>query len=323
MSDILTGTPAALTYGNATVQLAWATVWAVASALLVVIVAWMGLTLIIGEHVGRSAAGWREVVPRLVLGLVAAASSLWWCALVIDVTDAVSGFVGASLGVTAGDILRSPLGPLRNATQAGSVGMALALACLYLVYGFFVLYVVVQMALRIALIDVLLALAPAALALWILPHTAGWGRHWLRLFMTTCFQQAVQLVALALAFGFLDEFAAITAFEPAQDLVWKLLLSASFVYLATRTPSLLGNAGTFDAWLHTLTFGMALPGSLLRNVRALGLAGAGGGPAGLGAASLAAGAGLSAVTGAVQSAASASTPPGGGMGGDAPRSSGE
>ena len=165
-----------------------------------VILGWMGLSFIISEHLGRSQAGWREMVPGLVLGLVAAASSLWWCALVLDVADAVSGFIAFSLNVTPGDMLRSTLSTLMTAVEAGSVGMALLLAALYLVYGFFVLYVIVQMILRLALIDILLALAPIALGLWILPHTAGWGRHWLRLFMTTVFQQAVQLIALALGF---------------------------------------------------------------------------------------------------------------------------
>ena len=111
------------------------------------------------------------------------------------------------------------------------------------------------MVLRLALIDILLALAPIALGLWILPHTAGWGRHWLRLFMTTVFQQAIQLIALALGFGFLKEFAAIAAFEPVQDLIWKLLMSLAFVYMATRVPSMLGNHGTFDSWLSMLYFG--------------------------------------------------------------------
>ena len=60
--------------------------------------------------------------------------------------------------------------------QAGSVGMALLLAVLYLVYGFFVLYVIVQMVLRLALIDLLLALAPIALgAVDIAPH-GGLGK---------------------------------------------------------------------------------------------------------------------------------------------------
>ena len=195
--------------------------------------------------------GWREMVPRLVLGLVAAASSLWWCALVIDVADAVSGFIAFSLNVTPGDMLRSTLSTLMTAVQAGSVGMALLLAALYLVYGFFVLYVIVQMILRLALIDILLALAPIALGLWILPHTAGWGRQWLRLFMTTVFQQAVQLIALAVGIRVsASEFAAIAAFEPVQDLIWKLL--------HVPVLRLHGDPGPLDAWQSP---GPSTPGS--------------------------------------------------------------
>ena len=326
MSDILTGTPPELTYAHHLVQQAWMVVWAITSGALVVILGWMGLSLIVSEHLGRQQTGWREMVPRLVLGLVAAASSLWWCALVLDVADAVSGFVAASLDVTAGDLLRSTLHTLMTGVQAGSVGMALLLAVLYFVYGFFVLYVIVQMVLRLALIDILLALAPIALGLWILPHTAGWGRHWLRLFMTTTFQQAIQLIALALGFAFLNEVAAIAAFEPVQDLIWKLLLSVSFVYMATRVPALLGNANAFDAWMSTLYFGMNLPSSLMRSARTIGMfaGGAAGGPGGMAAGAMAASAGLSAAASGLSSAASLATPSaGGGDGGGEPRSSGE
>ena len=308
------------------VRQAWTVVWAIASGALVVILGWMGLSLIMQQHLGRQEAGWREMVPRLVLGLVAAASSLWWCALVLDVAHAVSGFIAAEMDVNPGDLLRAPLNTFLTAVQAGSVGMALLLAALYLVYGFFVLYVIVQMVLRLALIDILLALAPIALGLWILPHTAGWGRHWLRLFMTTVFQQAVQLIALALGFGFLNELAAIAAFEPVQDLVWKLLMSLAFVYMATRVPSMLGNAGTFDAWLSTLYFGLNLPGTMVRSAKNIGLlaGGAAGGP-GVAAGAIAASAGLSAVASGINSAASTSTPSGGGAagGGATPRSAGE
>ncbi len=325
MTDILTGTPPGLTYDHELVFRAWTVVWAVTSAALAVILGWMGLSLIVSEHVGNSQIGWREMVPRLVLGLVAAASSFWWCALVIDVADAVSGFVAASLNVTPGDLLRAPVETFLTAVEAGSVGMAQVLALIYLVYGFFVLYVIVQMVLRLALIDVLLALAPIALGLWILPHTAGWGRHWLRLFMTTVFQQAVQLIALALGFGFLNEVAQIAAFEPVQDLIWKLLMSLAFVYMATRVPSMLGNAGTFDAWLSTLYFGMNLPASIMRSAKTVGLiaGGAAGGPGG--AAAGAAGAGLSAASSGLSSAASMTTPSNGGgdAGGETPRSADE
>ena len=99
--------------------------------------------------------------------------------------------------------------------------------------------------------------------------------------------------------------------------------------LATRVPSLLGNAGTFDSWLHTLHFGMALPGSMVRSARSMGVLGRGVGgagrvAAGAGAAGAAAGAvagaGLAA-GGAVRSAAEQGTPAGGT--GGAPRSASE
>ena len=324
MSDILTGTPPDLTYAHELVRHAWMVVWAITTGALVVILGWMGLSFIVSEHLGRQQTGWREMVPRLVLGLVAAASSLWWCALVLDVADAVSGFIAVSLNVTPGDLLRAPLDTFLRAVQAGSVGMAQLLALLYLVYGFFVLYVIVQMVLRLALIDILLALAPIALGLWILPHTAGWGRHWLRLFMTTVFQQAVQLIALALGIGFLNEFASVAAFEPVQDLIWKLLMSLAFVYMATRVPSMMGNAGTFDSWLSMLYFGMNLPASMVRSAKTIGLmSGAAGGPGGMAVGAIAASAGVSAAASGLSSAASMATPSAGGDGGGEPRSSGE
>ncbi len=323
MSDILTGTPPEFTYLHPVVRLAWMTVWAVTSAALAAILGWMGLSFIVQEHLGRHQSGWREMVPRLVLGLTAAASSLWWCALVIDVAHAVSQFVAASLSVTPGDLLRAPLFALLAAAETAAPGLAVFIALLYLVFGLFVLYLLVQMILRLALIDILMALAPIALGLWILPHTAGWGRHWLRMFLVTVFQQAVQLIALAMGFAFLGEFALIGEFEPAQDLVWKLLMAIAFMYLAGRVPSMLGQHGTFDAWLHTLYFGMSLPGQMVRSARAVGLlaGGASGGPAGVAAAATTT-SNTAANTGAnaVNSAAQNSTPAG--QGGPTPRSQG-
>ena len=107
--------------------------------------------------------------------------------------------------------------------------------------------------------------------------------------MTTVFQQAVQLIAVALAFAFLEQFADIGGGRGGQDLVWMLLMAIAFMYLAGRIPAMLGNHGTFDAWLHTLYFGMSLPAQMVRSGRALGLiaGGAAGGPAGAAAAAAA------------------------------------
>ena len=326
MSDILTGTPPDLTYANDLVRQAWMVVWAITSGALVVILGWMGLSLIVSEHLGRQQTGWREMVPRLVLGLVAAATSLWWCALILDVADAVSGFVAVSLNVTPGDMLRSTLRTLLTAVNAGSVGMGPGAGGA--LPGLRLLRPLRHRAdgaapgphrhpagpgpHRAGAVDI--------------AHTAGWGRQWLRLFMTTVFQQAIQLIALALGFGFLREFAAIAAFEPVQDLIWKLLMSLAFVYMASRVPSMLGNHGTFDSWLSMLYFGMNLPGSMVRSAKTLGLlaGGAAGGPGGMAVGAMAASAGVSAAASGLSSAASMATPSaGGGDGGGAPRSSGE
>ena len=311
MSDIITGTPADLTYGHLLVQEAWFAVWVVTSAALAFIIGWIGLSLIAQEPLGARQAGWRELIPRLVLGVVAAAASLWWCALVIDVAHAVSGFIAITLDVTPSDLLRAPVDTLLTAVEGGSVGLALLLALIYLIYAFFCLYLLLQMVLRLALIDLLLVLAPAAMGLWILPHSSGWSRHWLRLFVTTVFQQAVQLIALALGIGFLSELAPIGVFEPARDLIWKLLMSLAFIYLATRVPSMLGNSSPFDAWLQTLWFGLSLPATMVRSVASVAAIGAVGGAAASKALSSGGAGGSSGVGGATRSAAELSTPQGG------------
>ncbi len=310
MSDIITGTPADLTYGHLLVQEAWLAVWVVTSAALAFIIGWIGLALITQEPLGARQAGWRELIPRLVLGVVAAAASLWWCALVIDIAHAVSGFIAVTLDVTPSDLLRAPVETLLTAVEGGSVGLALLLALIYLIYAFFCIYLLVQMVLRLALIDLLLVLAPAAMGLWILPHSSGWSRHWLRLFVTTVFQQAVQLIALALGIGFLSELAPIGVFEPTRDLIWKLLMSLAFIYLATRVPSMLGNSSPFDAWLQTLWFGLSLPATMVRSVASVAAIGGGGAAAGK-ALSSGGTAGSSGVGGATRSAAELSTPQGG------------
>ena len=63
MTDILTGTPPELTYLHPLVREAWTVVWAVASGVLVLILGWMGLSLIMQHHLGQTQNGWREMVP--------------------------------------------------------------------------------------------------------------------------------------------------------------------------------------------------------------------------------------------------------------------
>ena len=63
----------------------------------------------------------------------------------------------------------------------------------------------VQMLIRLALIDLLIVLAPVMMLLWVLPQPQGRTRWWTRLFPLTVFQQAVQMVALRLGSSLMVE----------------------------------------------------------------------------------------------------------------------
>jgi hypothetical protein len=133
MEEILTGTPPSLTYLHEAVQTAWKVVWVVVAAGLGVLLAWAGITLIFREHLGGPQSGWRELVPRLLIAVVAASTSLWWASFVIDLADRISAFVAASLDVTPNDLIRAPLDLLLQAIMVGTTGVGIALAVLYLV----------------------------------------------------------------------------------------------------------------------------------------------------------------------------------------------
>ncbi len=57
---------------------------------------------------------------------------------------------------------------------------------------------VLQMLMRLALLDVLLAIAPLAMVLWVLPQTERWAALWWRTFLPTLFCQFLQVAALGL-----------------------------------------------------------------------------------------------------------------------------
>ena len=64
MSDIITGTPADLTYGHWLVQEAWLAVWIITSAALAIIIGWIGLSLILQEPLGSRQSGLAGADPQ-------------------------------------------------------------------------------------------------------------------------------------------------------------------------------------------------------------------------------------------------------------------
>ena len=103
---ILLGTPPELTYLRSITRLGWSVMLNLATSLIVVFIAWMGIGQIVRSLLGsRTAADWREVVPRLVLAIIAMLTSYWWCSMLIDLADAVSRYVAAAFDVSTADVV--------------------------------------------------------------------------------------------------------------------------------------------------------------------------------------------------------------------------
>jgi len=146
------------------------------------------------------------VIPRLLLAIVLVHGSIFFIQMAIDLNNAM-GTAAMSLGgpVTI-DLLpwSSSIGdPAVAAMQASQdlftalFGVAVVVALVLLVLSYVV---------RIALLEVLIVLAPLAAVLMVLPETRRYAHTWLHLFLTALFMQALQLIILrvATAAGFGD-----------------------------------------------------------------------------------------------------------------------
>src|SRR5262249_41222278 len=93
------------------------------------------------------------------------------------------------------------------------------------------------MLMRLALIDVLLVIAPLGLLCWVLPQTQGWARLWSSTFFATVFTQFVQVVALKLGGSLLTE---LTPIVPDAALL-AVFLGVAVLVLTMKIPGLMRN----------------------------------------------------------------------------------
>ena len=308
-TGLLTGTPPELTYERGIVRIGWSAMLNVMVAFLALVIAWIGLSQVVRSFLGaqRGMADWRETIPRLILALIAALTSYWWCSLLIDVADGVSRYIAAAMRVTPADITLT-LGQallailaknishawLASVPIAGTFLVALKVAftgilvLLMKIFAIAVLLVIAQFVMRIVLLNLLIVISPLGMLMWALPETSGWGRRWVSLFATTLFQHGIQIVCFALAIWFMrlatpigivadtgTVSSALEAVLPTQ-MLWALLLGIMAMIVTFKVPSILGQGSLQESFISTISFAAM-------GMRALGfIAGGGmGGPLGL------------------------------------------
>ncbi|HVC35395.1 MAG TPA: conjugal transfer protein TrbL family protein [Chloroflexota bacterium] len=182
--NFITQTPAQGTYASPTVMALWNAVRLIADAGLAIVALWGGVTLIIHAQTGSPYHEAMELIPRLILGALLANTSLSWGQIAIDLNNALCDAVGQA--------------SLPGFDQADATSQVLAQVVTVLIYLVMSLLLLIQMLMRLALVDVLLVVAPLGLLCWVLPQTQGWARLWSSTFTTAVFTQFLQVLALKL-----------------------------------------------------------------------------------------------------------------------------
>ena len=182
--NFITRTPPEGSYASSSVVTLWIWVVGVADAALALLVMWAGYLVMSRHALDLRAHSAMRMLPRIGLAALAANLSLAFATFFIDLGNALSDGVGQ---------VALPGYATASATQQDLA--TLILAVVYAVVGFLL---VAQMLLRLALLDVLIVLAPLGFLCWALPTTQAWARLWTSTFVATALVQFLQMLALRL-----------------------------------------------------------------------------------------------------------------------------
>lgn len=262
--NFVTQTPSEGTYDSPTVRSLWDFSRAIVNAALAVIVMWGGFNVILKEHTRSPYHEAMELVPRVILAALAANLTIEFARLLIDVNNAISAAIGEV--------------SLPGYDQATPSQEGIALIFTAVAYGIVAILLVFQMLMRLALLAMLIVLAPVAALLWVLPQTQHWTRWWVDLFTTTVFQQAVQVMVLRLGSSLMVE---LTPGSMSNALL-TMLLGLAVCWLTLKVPSLLRSSRSAAGITNVLT--LAAVTHAMGGLGAAGRAASAGGAAGGGGA---------------------------------------
>ncbi|MGI8915251.1 MAG: hypothetical protein ACR2JY_15940 [Chloroflexota bacterium] len=239
--NFLTQTPPGLSYAHPDIRRLWEAVRAVTNAALALIALVGGYNVMLHRRLGTEYAGTMECLPRLAVGALLANTSMWWASATIDANNALCAAIGAAgfpgWGRLAGMAAMGGVAALWTPAR-----LLLVLALLF--YLVMCLLLVIQMLMRLALVDVLLVLAPLGLLCWILPQTQRWARLWSTTFVGVVFTQFVQVVATLVAGNLLT---AVGAGAGLAGIALGPFMGLAALVLVLKLPALVGHQLS-DGW---------------------------------------------------------------------------
>ena len=265
--DILTATPAHLTYDLPAVREGWKIAWIIAMALIPVLMFWEALRMSYGVWLGDNqiSGAVRSLAPRLLLGIVLASGSLLLCQFLILFCVQLTCYVGQATDVSLWGVIGwafaalfqsgwgaaavvgggagGALGALAGGLSGGPVvyaAIGLALLSILVVVFSVVLLLMLQMTVRILVIGVLTMLSPVALIMVLSPTTSGWAWRWMSMMIGTLFMQAVTVMVLFLGVELAGSWTG-GGGGGFGTIVMSMMMSFVVFYVATKVPTIMNS----------------------------------------------------------------------------------
>jgi hypothetical protein len=235
--NIWSSTAPSLTYDNPTVIHYWTVMVLIAGAFLLLVLAGLSVEILLCARLGQTYSGALERVWRLLLVVAWVAASRAVLGQAIDLSNDALAVLDAA----------QPH-PLFALSGQGHLAQAVLLeGLLWIVDGVMELLLLLVMLMRLALLDVLIVLAPLGLLCYAWPRLQGWAQLWSRLFGATLLTQFIQIAALRLGEDLVTNGATVlaaghTVSSDVQALLQFLVGIAVFV-VVLRIPRLLNNHG--------------------------------------------------------------------------------
>lgn len=188
LQSILYIQPLPLT-GTNDLHTAWASILTIANIMLAL--AFLFVIYSQATNTALSSYGVKKMLPRIIIAAVLMNLSYYVCALLVDLSNLAGvGISGFFAGVLNGSVFTNPQATLSNSFGGSKITEVAAGAGVGAILIFFFLVPVLLAALavlftlaaRIAIIVLLVMVAPLAFAAWILPNTEKYFKKWYELF---------------------------------------------------------------------------------------------------------------------------------------------
>lgn len=172
----------------------------------------------------------KEVAPRIVVGFLAGALSLWLASKAIDLAN------GLAQAVMGGGLDANTAGKSLKHLVLGSLGGGIFVIIIGLVLAGMLIVLLVTYIVRVALTVILIAGAPIALMFHALPQTEGVASWWWKAFGGCLAIQVCQSLTLITAMRVFLAPGGFTLFGPTATGLVNLLVALALLYILFKIP---------------------------------------------------------------------------------------